>query len=112
LASGQTIARALGCPFIAAPQINPTKDAVFRTGTPLIYYVLAEAKRANRVLGCFGRDIVARTFVQVLWDTPNSILPTNLHPSPSLIRLAPGTPAFSFGDLLADAGRRRAGDPP
>jgi hypothetical protein len=102
LASGQEIARALDCHAIPAPQINPTQDAVFNTGTPLLYYVLAEAKQAHATLGCVGGSIVAQTFIQVLWDTPNSILHTNFHPDPSLTPLAPETPKFSFGDLLVD----------
>jgi hypothetical protein len=104
LASGQSIAQALGCHVITAPSINPTKDGVFNTGTPLIYYVLAEAKKANQVLGCVGQSIVAQTFLQVLWDTPNSILHTNFRPDPSLVKLAPETAKFSFGDLLVDTG--------
>jgi hypothetical protein len=104
LASGQEIAQALGCPVIPAASINPTQDAVFSTGTPLLYYVLAEAKQANQVLGCVGKSIVAQTFIQALWDTPNSILHTNFHPDPSLVKLAPETPTFSFGDLLVDTG--------
>jgi hypothetical protein len=102
LASGQAIAQALGCHVISAPSLNPTKDAVFNTGTPLIYYVLAEADKANQTLGCVGQNIVAQTFIQVLWDTPNSILHTNFRPDPRLVKLAPETPKFSFGDLLVD----------
>ena len=104
LASGQTIARALGCAAIPAPHINPTKDAVFNTGTPLIYYVLAEAQQSGQTLGCVGRSIVAQTFLRVLWNTPSSILHTNFHPDPNLVKLAPETPKFSFGDLLVDTG--------
>jgi hypothetical protein len=102
LASGQAIAQALGCPVIPASTINPTRDAVFNTGTPLIYYVLAEAKKANSVLGCVGKSIVAQTFIQVLWDTPGSILHTSFRPNPALVKLAPEAPKFSFGDLLVD----------
>jgi hypothetical protein len=102
LASGQTIARALGCHAIPAAQINPTHDAAFNTGTPLIYHVLAEAQRSGQTLGCVGGSIVAQTFIQVLWDTPNSIVHTNFQPDPSLTPLAPETPKFSFGDLLVD----------
>jgi hypothetical protein len=36
LASGQDIARALSCPVIPAGSINPTSDAVFNVGTPLL----------------------------------------------------------------------------
>jgi hypothetical protein len=104
LASGQDIAKALDCPVIPASHINPTKDAVFNTGTPLLYYVLAEAQRSGQTLGCVGGSIVAQTFIQVLWDTPNSILHTNFRPNPSLVKLAPETPKFSFGDLLVDTG--------
>jgi hypothetical protein len=103
-ASGQDIAKALGCPVIPASRLNPTKDAVFNHGTPLLLYVLAEAKQSNSVLGCGARDIVAQTFIRVLWDTPNSILHTNFRPDPSLTPLAPETPKFSFGDLLVDTG--------
>jgi hypothetical protein len=102
LASGQAIAQALGCPVIPAASINPTHDSVFDTGTPLIYYVLAEAKKASQVLGCVGQSIVAQTFLQVLWDTPNSILHTNFRPDARLVKLAPEAPRFSFGDLLVD----------
>jgi hypothetical protein len=104
LASGQGIARALGCHVISAPSINPTRDAVFNSATPLLYYVLAEAKRARQVLGCVGSSIVAQTFLRVLWDTPNSILHTNFRPDPRLVKLAPERPKFSFGDLLVDTG--------
>jgi hypothetical protein len=107
LASGQDIARALGCHVISAPSINPTKDAVFNAGTPLLYYVLAEAQKSggpDRVLGCVGRAIVAQTFLRALWATPNSILHTGFRPDPRLVRLAPEKPKFSFGDLLVDTG--------
>lgn len=104
LASGQAIAQALGCRVIPAARINPTHDAVFNTGTPLLYYVLAEAKQAGQVLGCVGKSIVAQTFLQVLWNTPNSILHTSFQPDPRLVKLAPETPTFSFGDLLVDTG--------
>jgi hypothetical protein len=104
LASGQAIAQALGCKAIPAQPLNPTHDAVFNGGTPLIYYVLAEADRANQTLGCVGGNIVAQTFIQALWDTPNSILHTGFRPDPRLVKLAPETPKFSFGDLLVDTG--------
>jgi hypothetical protein len=104
LASGQKIARALGCRVISARSINPTKDAVFNSGTPLLYYVLAEAEKAHRVLGCVGRKIVAQTFLRVLWATPHSILHTSFHPDRRLVKLSPERPRFSFGDLLVDTG--------
>jgi hypothetical protein len=104
MASGQDIARSLGCPVISARSINPTTDAVFNTGTPLLYYVLAEAKKAHSVLGCVGRRIIAQVFVRVLWDTPNSILHTHFQPAPSLVKIGHEKPKFSFGDLLVDTG--------
>jgi hypothetical protein len=104
LASGQNIARALGCAVIPAASINPTNDAVFNAGTPLLYYVLAEAQQAHQVLGCVGKSIVAEVFLRVLWDTPNSILQTGFRPDPNLVKLGPETPRFSFGDLLVDTG--------
>ncbi|HXW79238.1 MAG TPA: peroxidase family protein, partial [Acidimicrobiales bacterium] len=104
LASGQAIAQALGCPVIPAASINPTRDAVFNIGTPLIYYVLYEAKQAHQVLGCVGKSIIAQVFLRVLWDTPGNILQTQFQPNPSLVKLAPETPKFSFGDLLVDTG--------
>ena len=102
LASGQAIARALDCPVIPASSVNPTRDRVFNSGTPLLYYVLAEAKVQHRVLGCVGSRIVAQTFLRALWDTPGSILHSHFRPDRRLIRLAPERPAFSFGDLLVD----------
>ena len=104
LASGQAIAEALGCPVIPAAQIDPTHDAVFNQRTPLLYYVLYEAKQAHQVLGCVGKSIVAQTFLRVLWDTPNNILQTQFQPNPSLVKLVPETAKFSFGDLLVDTG--------
>src|SRR5262249_15379451 len=104
LASVQAIAKALGCHVISAPSINPTKDAVFNSGTPLLYYVLAEAHKSGQTLGCVGKSIVAQTFIRVLWATPNSILHTNFRPNPNLVKLAPETPKFGFGDLLVDTG--------
>lgn len=104
LASGQAIARALGCPVIPAVSLNPTPDAVFDVGTPLLYYVLAEAKQSGEVLGCAGRAIVAQTFLRVLWDTPGSILRTPFRPDPRLVKIVPEKATFSFGDLLVDTG--------
>jgi Animal haem peroxidase len=104
LASGQNIAQALGCPVIPAATINPTKDSVFDTGTPLLYYVLAEAQRSGRTLGCVGANIVAQTFLRVLADTPNSILHNCFVPDPSLVKITGERPKFSLGDLLVDTG--------
>jgi hypothetical protein len=102
IASGQNIARALGCPVIPAASINPTSDAVFNQGTPLLYYVLAEAQKANRTLGCVGASIVAQTFLRVMWATPDSILHDGFRPNRALVHITPGK--FTFGDLLIDDG--------
>ncbi|MGA2012211.1 MAG: hypothetical protein ABSH51_17045, partial [Solirubrobacteraceae bacterium] len=104
LASGQAIAKAMGCPVIPAAKINPTQDAVFNTGTPLLYYVLAEAQRAGSTLGCVGAGIITQVFLRVLWDTPGSILHTNFKPDPSLVKIGNESATFSFGDLLIDTG--------
>lgn len=104
LASGQAIAKALGCPVLPATSLNPTSDAVFNTGTPLLYYVLAEAKQAKQTLGCVGKAITAQVFIRALWDTPHSILHTHFHPQPSLVKIGHEKPKFSFADLLVDTG--------
>jgi hypothetical protein len=102
LASGQKIAGALGCPVIPARSINPTDDAVFNIGTPLLYYVFAEAQREHKTLGCVGSSIVAQVFLKVMWDTPASILHNGFKPDPSLVRLPGEHGGFSFADLLVD----------
>ncbi|MGA2015250.1 MAG: hypothetical protein ABSH51_32635 [Solirubrobacteraceae bacterium] len=104
LASGQAIAKAMGCPVIPAAKINPTQNSVFNTGTPLLYYVLAEAQRAGSTLGCVGAGIITQVFLRVLWDTPGSILHTNFTPDPSLVKIRDESATFSFGDLLIDTG--------
>jgi hypothetical protein len=104
LASGQAVAKALGCPVIPATSLNPTSDAVFNTGTPLLYYVLAEAKKSGHTLGCVGKRITAQVFIRVLWDTPGSILHTNFRPQRSLVKIGHEKAKFSFGDLLVDTG--------
>ena len=102
--SGQTIARALHLPVIAAASINPTHDASLNRGTPLLYYVLAEAQRYHSTLGPVGRAIVAQTFLRVLADDPHSILHNGFKPDPALIRIDPHHKRFTFGDLLVDTG--------
>ncbi len=55
LASGQAIAQALGCPVIPAASINPTDDAVFNTGTPLIYTCWPRPRRPTRCWAVWER---------------------------------------------------------
>jgi hypothetical protein len=102
--SGQSIARALHLPVIGAASINPTRDASLNRGTPLLYYILAEARRYNATLGPVGRAIVAQTFLRVLADDPHSILHNGFKPDPALIQIDPQRKRFTFGDLLVDAG--------
>jgi hypothetical protein len=102
--SGQSIARALHVPVLPAASINPTRDASLNRGTPLLYYVLAEARRYHATLGPVGRAIVAQTFLRVLADDPHSILHNGFRPDPALIRIDPRKRRFTFGDLLIDAG--------
>ena len=90
--------------MIKADSINPTSDLVFNKRTPLLYYMLAEAQASGQTLGCVGASIVAQTFLRVLWDTPGSILHNGFVPDPSLVKLSPEGPRFSFGDLLVDTG--------
>jgi hypothetical protein len=102
LPSGQDVAAALGCPVIPAASINPTSDAVFDTGTPLEYYVEAEAKQASTVLGCVGSKIITQEFLRALTGPNNNRL-TLINPDPSLTPVtAAGT--FNFQDLLVDDG--------
>lgn len=103
LPSGQAVARAFGCPVIPASSVNPTRDSVFNHATPLLYYVLAEAERAHRTLGCVGSAVVTQVFLRVMWDTPSSILHDGFTPDPRLIQIDPHKRLFSFSDLLVDA---------
>jgi hypothetical protein len=102
--SGQSIARALHLPVISAASINPTHDGSLDRGTPLLYYVLAEAQRYHSTLGPVGRAIVAQTFLRVLADDPHSVLHNGFRPDPALIRIDRHRKRFTFGDLLVDAG--------
>jgi hypothetical protein len=100
--SGQAVAAALGCPVIPAPSINPTADAIFDTGTPLLYYVLAEAKQANTVLGCTGSKIVAQEFLHALAG-PIGRTFTEITPAANLVPFSGSTSGnFTFQDLLID----------
>jgi hypothetical protein len=100
LPSGQAVARAIGAPVIPAADINPTGAASLSQGTPLWYYVLAEAQRAEAGtrLGPVGSALVAQPFLRVLWDDHDSILHGNFSPAPPI---APARGQFDIGDLLA-----------
>ena len=85
--------------MIPAASINPTHDAVFDQGTPLLYYVLAEAKQAKTVLGCTGSKIIAQVFLRALVGSGKTL--QLITPDASL---TPVTAAgvFNFQDLLVD----------
>jgi hypothetical protein len=101
LPSGQDVAAALGCPVIPAASINPTHDAVFDNGTPLLYYVLAEAQQAHTVLGCEGSKIISEEFLNALAG-PGGSPYTEISPDPSLTPFSGDSGHFTIEDLLID----------
>jgi hypothetical protein len=101
LPSGQAVAAALGCPVLPAASINPTPDAVFDQGTPLVFYVMAEAEQAHTVLGCTGSRIVAQEFLRALVG-PMSDTFTEIQPDPALTPVSGTRGQFTFADLLVD----------
>jgi hypothetical protein len=80
LPSGQDVARAMRERVITAKQLNLGPG--FEKGTPLWYYVLAEAKlRENgKRLGPVGRRIVAEVFLSVLDADRSSYLHRRFRP--------------------------------
>jgi hypothetical protein len=104
LASGQAVAAALDCPVIPAASINPTSDAVFNTGTPLIYYVMEEAKQAGTVLGCVGSKIITQEFLRALAG-PCGCSYTAMAPDAAMAPYSYSKAQygqFTFEDLLMD----------
>lgn len=101
LPSGQDVAAALGCPVIPAASLNPTTDGVFDRGTPLEYYVMAEAKQAGTVLACTGSKIIAQVFLRALAGVGKSTF-TKFTPDPSLTPFSGTDGNFTFEDLLID----------
>lgn len=92
MASGQDVAKAMGEDVIPASEI--TSRPAFQSGTPLWFYILYEAHKANdgKTLGPVGGRIVADVFIKVLEEDDDSILNDA---SPANFRLA---------DLFVNAG--------
>ena len=94
----------MGCPVIPAATVNRTHDAVFDKGTPLLYYVLAEAERGTAHSDALERASSRRSsFARC--GTPRLDPPQRVHAqSAVLIHIDPRKKRFSFGDLLVDTG--------
>lgn len=72
--SGQSVAAAMGVPVITPEQLN--LGPAFANGTPLWYYILAEASMTQNGerLGAVGANLVADCFLRVLQIDKDSIL--------------------------------------
>ena len=74
-----------------------SRRRVQHPGTPLLYYVLAEAKQAHQVLGCVSeehrRPDVPAGAMGHAGQHPADGIPAD----PSLVKLTPETPKFSLG---------------
>lgn len=101
MASGQDVARAMGVTPITPEQLNLGPG--FETGTPLWFYILAEASRAadGKTLGPVGGRIVADVFVTLLEQDPASVLNRPFTPA-APEAATPGE--FDFADLFVFAG--------
>ena len=83
-------------------QLKVLKDSEMLQRTPLSFYVLAEAAKANNgKLGEVGGRLVAEVLIGLLRDRPDSIIGNGWKPDPDLA-LTPGT--FFLSDLLRLAG--------
>ncbi len=86
LPSGQEVARRLGVQAITPAQLNLGPG--FERGTPLWYYILAEAqsREFGQRLGPVGSRIVTSTFFSVLANDPGSYLRSTVafQPSPAI----------------------------
>ena len=98
LPSGQAVARALKATPITPEALNLGPG--FERGTPLWYYVLAEAEQveSGKRLGPVGGSIVADVLLTALAKTPGSVLQRPFKPT------VPHAGAFTMGDLLLFAG--------
>jgi hypothetical protein len=98
LPSGQAVAKALRVKAIAPATLNLGPG--FENGTPLWYYVLAEAAQSSggARLGPVGGSIVADVLLTALAKTPGSVLQRPFQPTVA------HTGAFTMGDLLLFAG--------
>ncbi|HRW10861.1 MAG TPA: peroxidase family protein [Caldilineaceae bacterium] len=122
LPTGQSIARALLraglldqqmllMPATIRAHVSPTEqqaldDPAFQKGTPLWYYILAEAKilREGKRLGPLGSMLVAETIIGLLRRSPHSILNSDQW-QPQLGNLFPTHVAdLTLRDLIIFAG--------
>ena len=105
LPSGQSVARAMGVPRLAAADLRELESlgVGFEQSTPLWYYVLKEAEvMADGLhLGPVGGRIVAEVFVGLLQSDPGSYVATQPGWTPSLPSKS-GT--FRISDFLTFAG--------
>jgi hypothetical protein len=108
--TGQAIADQLGVSRLTEEDIktNTTPEqfktlqaAGFLNRTPLTFYILVEAKKANGKLGPVGSTIVAKILISFIRNAPDSIIGSGWTPDPDLI-LTGST--FSLPDLLRLAG--------
>jgi hypothetical protein len=101
LPSGQRVARAMRERVITPKQL--ALGTGFENGTPLWYYILAEAKRRQDGLrlGPVGGRIVAEVFLSVLDADKSSYLHTRFHPSP---RFTGNDRTLTVSDLFEFAG--------
>jgi hypothetical protein len=76
------------------------QDAGFLNHTPLTFYILIEAAKANnQKLGPVGGRIVAEVLIGLIRNAPDSIIGSNWEPD---LGITPGT--FYLPDLLRLAG--------
>jgi hypothetical protein len=110
LADGQDVSTAMGVDPITPDQLGLA--APFDNGTPLWYYVLAEASRTTdgKTLGPVGGHIVADVFVTLLQIDKDSILRGERRFTPSAPEAPEGT--FDLGDLFVAAGLATRPDNP
>lgn len=93
--SGQDVAKTMGVSVITPQELN--LGAAFANGTPLWYYILAEASKTTdgKTLGPVGSRIVADVFITLMQIDPNSVLRQNRNTAPK---------EFALEDLFVEAG--------
>ncbi len=108
LPSGENVAECMGIAPDIINQVNQfidenTAGINLSTGTPLWYYILAEAEAVGSLdrgpgegLGPVGGRIVAETLIALLENDPTSYLGTDRSWSPTL-----GDGDFTLGDILS-----------
>ena len=81
-------------------------QAEFQTGTPLWYYGLYEANQqtGGQRLGAVGGRVVAEVILELLEDSPGSILGSGFTPDAELAATAGDPATFTLADLVMFAG--------